>query len=178
MLGSPKRSSSSIVTKRQGRPAGRTRASRGCSRPAQILIGTCGERAVYGTVGTHRAVLPRMEGALSRSPPSSSARGLGELQPPQDILLYGLLEPRNLLDIVRNFVAFEVEGGRIRPQAHPVQAVHGRERGDAPDRNGAGKRADAGRSGLAHTRIREEPHDAVARAEAPPRPSRSSIRPW
>ncbi len=31
---------------------------------------------------------------------------------PQDILLYGLLEPRNLLDIVRNFVVFEVEDGR------------------------------------------------------------------
>ena len=31
---------------------------------------------------------------------------------PQDVLLYGLLEPRNLLDIVRNFVVFEVEGGR------------------------------------------------------------------
>ena len=27
-------------------------------------------------------------------------------------MLYGLLEPRNLLDIVRNFVVFEVEGGR------------------------------------------------------------------
>ena len=31
---------------------------------------------------------------------------------PQDVLLYGLFEPRNLLDIVRNFVVFEVEGGR------------------------------------------------------------------
>ena len=37
---------------------------------------------------------------------------LGRAPTPQDVLLYGLLEPRNLLDIVRNFVVFEVEGGR------------------------------------------------------------------
>ena len=30
----------------------------------------------------------------------------------QDVLLYGLLEPRNLLDILRNFVVFGVDGGR------------------------------------------------------------------
>ena len=38
---------------------------------------------------------------------------LGREPTPQDVLLYGLLEPRNLLDIVRNFVVFEVEGGRL-----------------------------------------------------------------
>ena len=37
---------------------------------------------------------------------------LGRTPTSQDILLYGLLEPRNLLDIVRNFVVFEVDGGR------------------------------------------------------------------
>ena len=30
----------------------------------------------------------------------------------QDVLLYGLLGPRNLLDILRNFVVFGVDGGR------------------------------------------------------------------
>ena len=37
---------------------------------------------------------------------------LGRAPTPQDVLLYGLLEPRNFLDVVRNFVVFEVEGGR------------------------------------------------------------------
>ncbi len=37
---------------------------------------------------------------------------LGRKPTLQDILLYGLLERRNLLDIVRNFVVFEVDGGR------------------------------------------------------------------
>ena len=77
----------------------------------QILVGSCGERAVYGTVGTperfflewkqpYPLTVEELAGKLGRSPT------------PQDILLYGLLEPRNLLDIVRNFVVFEVEGGR------------------------------------------------------------------
>ena len=78
---------------------------------AQILVGTCGERAVYGTVGTlERFFLEWKE------PYPLTVEQLGEQvgrQPtPQDILLYGLLEPRNLLDIVRNFVVFEIEDGR------------------------------------------------------------------
>ena len=78
---------------------------------AQILIGTCGQRAVYGTVGTPeryyfewRDPHPLSTGQL--------AKKIGREPTAQDILLYGLLEPRNLLDIVRNFVVFEVEGGR------------------------------------------------------------------
>jgi len=77
----------------------------------QILIGTCRERAVYGTVGTTARFFlewkepypltdKQLQGKIGRTPTS------------QDILLYGLLEPRNLLDIIRNFVVFEVEGGR------------------------------------------------------------------
>ena len=78
---------------------------------AQVLVGTCGERAVYGTVGTperfflewqepYPLTVERLGGRLGRAPTR------------QDVLLYGLLEPGNLLDIVRNFVVFEVEGGR------------------------------------------------------------------
>ena len=78
---------------------------------AQMLIGTCGERAVYGTVGTpgrfflewkepHPLTVEQLGERLGRAPTR------------QDVLLYGLLEPRNLLDVVRNFVAFEVDGGR------------------------------------------------------------------
>ena len=78
---------------------------------AQILVGTCGERAVYGTVGT-----PARFFLEWKEPYPLSVKRLGEKlgrkPTPQDILLYGLLEPRNLLDIVRNFVVFEVDGGR------------------------------------------------------------------
>ncbi len=78
---------------------------------AQILVGTCGERAVYGTVGT-----PARFFLEWKQPYPLRVKQLGEKlgrkPTPQDILLYGLLEPRNLLDIVRNFVVFEVDGGR------------------------------------------------------------------
>ena len=78
---------------------------------AQILVATCGERAVYGTVGTSERFFLEW-----KEPYPLTVKRLGEkigrTPTPQDILLYGLLDPRNLLDIVRNFVVFEVEGGR------------------------------------------------------------------
>ena len=78
---------------------------------AQILVGACGERAVYGTVGTPERFFLEWKTPYPLSA-DELARKLGRAPTPQDILLYGLLEPRNLLDIVRNFVVFEVEGGR------------------------------------------------------------------
>ena len=78
---------------------------------AQVLVGTCGEGAVYGTVGT-----PARFFLEWKEPYPLSVEQLGErlrrAPTRQDVLLYGLLEPRNLLDVVRNFVAFEVDGGR------------------------------------------------------------------
>ena len=78
---------------------------------AQILVGTCGERAVYGTVGTAERFFLEWKQPYPLTVEELSGK-LGRTPTPQDILLYGLLEPRNLLDIVRNFVVFEVEGGR------------------------------------------------------------------
>ena len=78
---------------------------------AQILVGTCGERAVYGTVGTSERFFLEWKEPYPLTVTQLGER-LGRPPTPQDILLYGLLEPRNVLDIVRNFVAFEVEGGR------------------------------------------------------------------
>ena len=78
---------------------------------AQILVGSCGEQAVYGTVGT-----PARFFLEWKEPYPLSVKQLGERfgrkPTPQDVLLYGLLEPRNLLDVVRNFVVFEVDGGK------------------------------------------------------------------
>ena len=78
---------------------------------AQILVGACGERAVYGTVGTAERFFLEWKAPYPLSA-EELARKLGRAPTPQDILLYGLLEPRNLLNILRNFVVFEVEGGR------------------------------------------------------------------
>ena len=78
---------------------------------AQILIGTCGERAVYGTVGTPERFFLEWKEPYPLNP-DQLENHLGHLPKPEDTLLYGLLERRNLLDIVRNFVVFEVESGR------------------------------------------------------------------
>ena len=78
---------------------------------AQILVGTCGERAVYGRVGTPERFFLGWKEPYPLSVAQLGER-LGRAPTRQDVLLYGLLEPQNLLDIVRNFVVFEVEGGR------------------------------------------------------------------
>ncbi len=90
---------------------------------AQILIGTCGQRAVYGTVGTPERYYFEWKDPYPLST-AELAEKLGREPTIQDILLYGLLEPRNLLDIVRNFVVFEVEGGRsVRKLARYKQFI-------------------------------------------------------
>ena len=90
---------------------------------AQILIGACGERAVYGTVGTPERFFLEWKEPYPLGV-KQLGRKLGRAPTPQDVLLYGLLEPRNLLDVVRNFVVFEVEGGRtVRKLARYKQFV-------------------------------------------------------
>ncbi len=74
-------------------------------------MGTCGERAVYGTVGTPARFFLEWKEPYPLSLEQLGER-LGRAPTPQDVLLYGLLEPRNLLDVVRSFVVFEVDGGR------------------------------------------------------------------
>lgn len=102
--------------------------------PAQILIATCGQVSMFATVGTiHRhyaewkVPFPMTLDELAGTQPITTKYGLihksrktrkgGETPPlqripsPQDVLLYGMLYPDNLLDIVRNFIVFEVAGG-------------------------------------------------------------------
>ena len=90
---------------------------------AQILVATCVERAAYGTVGT-----PERFFLEWKEPYPLTVQRLGEklgrTPTPQDMPLHGLLEPRNLLDIVRSFVVFEVEGGRtVRKLARYKQFI-------------------------------------------------------
>jgi len=74
--------------------------------PAQILIATCGQAACYGTVTTpHRfyaewkTMWPGSEGDFAKSH--------GRAPSAQEILFEGMLAPKNLLDIIQNFVVFE-----------------------------------------------------------------------
>ncbi|HEV7518573.1 MAG TPA: type I restriction endonuclease, partial [Thermoanaerobaculia bacterium] len=73
---------------------------------AQLLVATCGEAAVYGTVGTPDRAYSEWKVPYPRTIADVSA-ALGREASPQDILLYGLFDRANLLDLARNFVTFE-----------------------------------------------------------------------
>ncbi|ACY15320.1 type I restriction endonuclease subunit R [Haliangium ochraceum] len=77
----------------------------------QLVIACCGQGASYGTVGTPRRFWAEWKDPypLTRE---QLADLLGRAPTPQDVALSGLLAPANLLDITRNFVAFDAESGR------------------------------------------------------------------
>lgn len=81
----------------------------------QVVATLCREKACYATVGTP----PKFWSDWKKPYPLSMEelqKTYGSVIPSaptnQDILLYGLFEPNNFLDLVRNFVVFEIEGGR------------------------------------------------------------------
>jgi type I restriction enzyme R subunit len=90
---------------------------------AQILIAACGQAAKFGTVGTpaeayapwkvpYPMTLDQLQGLLGRVPTS------------QDVLLAGLLQKGNLLDLLRNFIVFETSRGKtVRKLARYPQYV-------------------------------------------------------
>lgn len=72
----------------------------------QVLVATCGQDAVYGTVLTPhqhfvawKTVYPKTDAQL--------AKEFGRAPSPQEVLFEGMLPPANLLDLIQNFVAFE-----------------------------------------------------------------------
>lgn len=81
----------------------------------QLNIATCGQDAVYGTVGTPARFYLRWKQPYPMTT-ADVAQLVGKTEPsPQDVAIAGLLSPENLLDIVRNFVVFErdVTSGRV-----------------------------------------------------------------
>ena len=137
----------------------------------QLLVATCGLRAAYGTVGT-----PQRFFAEWKTPypalEEEVATALGKKPTPQDVALWGLFQPANLLDIVRNFVVFENDkkASRDHQQAPPVSAVPGGQQGDRPHQGRQGPRGPRRRR-LAHAGVGQVAHDALARAQAPARPA-------
>jgi len=82
----------------------------------QILVATCGQAAVYGTVTT-----PHRYYAEWKTPwpytVEELAADLGHPPTPQEILFAGMLRPEAVLDLTRNFVVFEqdaVSGRKLR----------------------------------------------------------------
>lgn len=77
----------------------------------QILISTCGQASMFAVIGT-----PHKQYAEWKTPfpltLDDLQQMLGRVPSPQDVLLYGILHPSNLLDMVRNFIVFEVDRGK------------------------------------------------------------------
>lgn len=82
----------------------------------QIIIAACSQKAKFATIGTpYRHFLDwkiPYPIDLDKLNEKYTAKLSGNLPTPQDILIFGLLLPANLLDVVRNFIAFEVESGK------------------------------------------------------------------
>ncbi|WP_437533289.1 type I restriction endonuclease subunit R [Sorangium sp. So ce726] len=72
----------------------------------QILIATCGQAAVYGTVTTPYRFFAEWKTAWPMTPEQLRAL-VGREPTAQDVTLAGLLAPQNLLDLLRSFVVFE-----------------------------------------------------------------------
>lgn len=78
---------------------------------AQILVSTCGEAAKYATTATPgrfwgywKVPFPLTLDELQRE--------IGRIPRAQEALLWGVFRPENLLDLIRNFIVFEVEGSK------------------------------------------------------------------
>lgn len=77
----------------------------------QIVAGMSGTAAQYGTVGTAQ----KFWGEWKKPWPDSLdafQKTLGQVPSPQDVLIRGIFAPDNFLDLVRNFIVFEVDQGR------------------------------------------------------------------
>jgi len=74
--------------------------------PVQILVATCGQAAVYGTVTTPHRYYAEWK-TMWPSSDAAFTKAAGHAPSAQETLFEGMLAPANLLDIVRNFVVFE-----------------------------------------------------------------------
>lgn len=76
----------------------------------QIIAGICGVKAKYATVGTPKAFWGEWKVPYPLSLDAFQKQE-GEVSP-QSILLYGLFRCDTFLDLIRNFIVFEVDNGR------------------------------------------------------------------
>ena len=81
----------------------------------QMVVASCGQRAFYATVGTPgrwfaewKSMYPLDEEQLAVQMRARFRRELHQ----QDTLLAGMFAPTSLLDLTRNFVAYDPEGGQ------------------------------------------------------------------
>lgn len=72
----------------------------------QVLVATCGQAAVYGTVLTPHRFFVEWKTPYPKSE-EKLASELGRKPNAQEMLFEGMLRPQNLIDLIRNFIVFE-----------------------------------------------------------------------
>ena len=79
--------------------------------------------------------------------------------------IYGLCDRANLLDILRNFLVFEMEQGQRIKKVTALAAIRGGQRNRQAGRGTRQAARLAARPGLAYPRLRQEPDHAVRRPQ-------------
>lgn len=74
--------------------------------PVQILVATCGQAACFGTVTTPHRFYAEWK-TMWPSSEADFAKTNGRAPSPQEVLFEGMLSPKNILDLIQNFVVFE-----------------------------------------------------------------------
>ncbi len=77
----------------------------------QIAAVICREKAHYGTLLTQPRFWSEWKTTFPMSLDEVKNR-IGRLPLAQDVFLYGMLTPSNLLDLIRDFIVFDIEKGR------------------------------------------------------------------
>lgn len=72
------------------------------------LISTCGQQVVHGTIGAKQRHF-----AEWKDPYPMTIEELGSELNPQDILVAGMLTKRSLLDLIQNFIVYDIENGKV-----------------------------------------------------------------
>jgi len=76
----------------------------------QILVSLCGQAAECSTVGAARRHFHAWRDPWPYTE-EKIAKILGREPTPQDVLLFGVFDKRNLLDLIQNFIVFDPENG-------------------------------------------------------------------
>ena len=131
-----------------------------------LCVAHCGASAAYSTLGAPENAYFEWKWLGRYS--EDEVRQKFETEPQgQAQLIVGLLSPATLLDILRDYVVYEPERGRLGQEAASLPAVPGGKGGHVPHpRRREAHRA--GRRGLAHPGIGEVADHAVAGHQNPP----------
>ena len=131
-----------------------------------LCVAHCGAAAAYATLAAPenayfewKSVLPWREDEVKER--------LGVEPQGQAQLIVGLLTPATLLDILRDYVVFEPDRGRLVKKLPPLPAVPRRAGNDRPHPVGP-QTGGSRRSRLAYAGLRQVVDDAVAGDEAAP----------